>query len=62
LQEVKSAAEEAAKDQTAREKQSVGLEERRKHASAKAKKLKKVLADVSSFHPRFVAFVSLDFI
>jgi structural maintenance of chromosome 4 len=46
-QEVKAAAEEAAKDKAAREKQSVGLEERRKHASAKAKKLKKALADVS---------------
>jgi structural maintenance of chromosome 4 len=47
LQEVKAAAEEAAKDNTAHEKQSVSLEERRKHASAKAKKLKKALADVS---------------
>ncbi|OAX33539.1 hypothetical protein K503DRAFT_869495 [Rhizopogon vinicolor AM-OR11-026] len=44
-EEVKAAAEEAATDQSAREKQSVGLEERRKHASAKAKKLKKALAD-----------------
>ncbi|OJA20715.1 hypothetical protein AZE42_08198 [Rhizopogon vesiculosus] len=44
-EEVKAAAEEAATDQSAREKQSVGLEERRKHASAKAKKLKKALSD-----------------
>ncbi|KAG1842247.1 RecF/RecN/SMC N terminal domain-containing protein [Suillus subalutaceus] len=44
-EEVKTAAEEAAKDNAAREKQSVSLEERRKHASAKAKKLKKALAD-----------------
>ncbi|KAG2364796.1 RecF/RecN/SMC N terminal domain-containing protein [Suillus spraguei] len=44
-EEVKAAAEEAAKDNAAREKQSVSLEERRKHASAKAKKLKKALAD-----------------
>ncbi|KAG2746768.1 hypothetical protein P692DRAFT_201933204 [Suillus brevipes Sb2] len=44
-EEVKAAAEEAAKDNAAHEKQSVSLEERRKHASAKAKKLKKALAD-----------------
>ncbi|KAG1879662.1 RecF/RecN/SMC N terminal domain-containing protein [Suillus tomentosus] len=44
-EEVKAAAEEAVKDNAAREKQSVSLEERRKHASAKAKKLKKALAD-----------------
>jgi len=47
LQDVKSAAELAVKDQAAREKQVVGLEERRKHASSKAKKLKKTLQDVS---------------
>jgi len=50
---VKAAAEEAAKDNAAREKQSVSLEERRKHASAKAKKLKKALADVSFLLPLF---------
>jgi hypothetical protein len=54
LQEVKAAAEEAAKDNAAHEKQSVSLEERRKHASAKAKKLKKALADVSCLSPLFV--------
>ena len=46
-QEVKAAAELAVKDQAAREKQVVSLEERRKHASSKAKKLKKTLQDVS---------------
>jgi hypothetical protein len=46
---VKTAAEEAAKDQTAHEKQAVGLEERRKHANTKAKKLKKTLQEVRSF-------------
>jgi hypothetical protein len=54
---VKAAAEEAAKDNAAHEKQSVSLEERRKHASAKAKKLKKALADVSCLSPLFVSFV-----
>ncbi|KAN0100061.1 RecF/RecN/SMC [Tylopilus felleus] len=44
-EEVKAAAEEAVKDQTAHEKQAVGLEERRKHANTKAKKLKKTLQD-----------------
>ena len=44
---LRAAAEEAVKDQTARGKQSMGLEERRKHAIAKAKKLKKALMDVS---------------
>ncbi|KIJ66611.1 hypothetical protein HYDPIDRAFT_26944 [Hydnomerulius pinastri MD-312] len=44
-EEVKTAAEEAIKDQAAHEKQAVGLEERRKHASSKAKKLKKTVQD-----------------
>ncbi|KAI6154283.1 hypothetical protein BKA82DRAFT_4099537 [Pisolithus tinctorius] len=44
-EEVKAAAEEAIKDQTAHEKQVVSLEERRKHTSTKAKKLKKSLQD-----------------
>lgn len=44
-QEVKSAAEEAVKEQTTREKQVVSLEERRKHTNTKAKKLKKSLQD-----------------
>ncbi|KAI6102610.1 RecF/RecN/SMC N terminal domain-containing protein [Pisolithus croceorrhizus] len=44
-EEVKSAAEEAVKEQTTREKQVVSLEERRKHTNTKAKKLKKTLQD-----------------
>lgn len=44
-EEVKSAAEEAVKEQTTREKQVVSLEERRKHTNTKAKKLKKSLQD-----------------
>ncbi|EPQ60070.1 hypothetical protein GLOTRDRAFT_112842 [Gloeophyllum trabeum ATCC 11539] len=43
--EVKAAAEEAQKDLAAHEKQAVGLEEKRKHANSKAKKLKKALQD-----------------
>jgi hypothetical protein len=39
------------KDLAAREKQAVGLEERRKHANGKAKKLKKAHADVREFRP-----------
>ena len=46
-QEVKTAAAEAVKDLSAQEKKQVGLEERRKHANSKAKKLKKSLQDVS---------------
>jgi len=45
-QEVKAAAAEALKGMTAYEKQEVGLEEKCKHASSKAKKLKKSLHDV----------------
>ncbi|KAI9566365.1 RecF/RecN/SMC [Boletus coccyginus] len=44
-EEVKAAAEEAIKDQTAHGKQAVGLEERRKHANTKGKKLKKTLQE-----------------
>ncbi|KAH7886361.1 RecF/RecN/SMC N terminal domain-containing protein [Phlebopus sp. FC_14] len=44
-EEVKAAAEEAVKDKADHEKQAVGLEERRKHASSKANKLKKTLQD-----------------
>lgn len=51
---MKAAAEEAAKDQTAREKQAVGLEERRKHANTKAKKVKKMLQEVRSSISVFV--------
>ncbi|KZT27497.1 RecF/RecN/SMC protein [Neolentinus lepideus HHB14362 ss-1] len=43
--EVQAAAEEAQKDLAAHEKQAVGLEEKRKHANSKAKKLKKSLHD-----------------
>ena len=47
IQEVKAAAAEAVKDLAAHEKQQVGLEERSKHAKSKAKKLKKLVQDVS---------------
>ena len=46
MQEVKAAAAEATKDLAAHEKRQVGLDERRKHASSKAKKLKKSLQEV----------------
>jgi structural maintenance of chromosome 4 len=49
-QEVKTAAEEAIKDLAAHERRSVGLEERRKHATGKAKKLKKSLSDVRNLN------------
>ncbi|ETW86671.1 hypothetical protein HETIRDRAFT_58645 [Heterobasidion irregulare TC 32-1] len=42
-EEVKAAAAEAVKDLAVHEKQAVGLEEKRKHATGKAKKLKKSL-------------------
>lgn len=45
-QEVKAAAAEAVKDLAVHEKQAVGLEEKRKHATGKAKKLKKSLHEV----------------
>ncbi|KAF8844243.1 RecF/RecN/SMC protein [Paxillus ammoniavirescens] len=44
-EEVKTAAEAAAKDQAAHTKQALGLDERRKHASTKAKKIKKTLQE-----------------
>jgi structural maintenance of chromosome 4 len=46
IQEVQAAAAEALKEMLAYEKQEVGLEEKRKHANGKAKKLKKLLQDV----------------
>ena len=46
IQEVKSAAAEAVKELAVHEKQRVGLEERRKHANGKAKKLKKSIQEV----------------
>lgn len=46
IQEVKAAAAEALKEMATYEKQEVGLEEKRKHANSKAKKLKKSLQDV----------------
>jgi structural maintenance of chromosome 4 len=45
-QEIKEAAAEAVKDLAKHEKQQVGLEERLKHSSSKAKKLKKSIQDV----------------
>ncbi|EED77064.1 predicted protein, partial [Postia placenta Mad-698-R] len=44
-EEVKAAAAEAMKDLAAQEKQQVSLDEKRKHANSKAKKLKKSLQD-----------------
>ncbi|KAL6304841.1 RecF/RecN/SMC [Sparassis latifolia] len=44
-EEVKAAAAEAVKDLAVHEKQQVSLEERRKHANGKAKKLKKTMQD-----------------
>ncbi|KAF8274355.1 RecF/RecN/SMC [Lactarius quietus] len=44
-EEVKAAAAEALKEMAVYEKQEVGLEEKRKHANSKAKKLKKSLQD-----------------
>ncbi|KDQ62973.1 hypothetical protein JAAARDRAFT_362087 [Jaapia argillacea MUCL 33604] len=44
-EEVKAAAAEAIKDLATYEKQAIGLEEKRKHANTKAKKLKKALHD-----------------
>jgi structural maintenance of chromosome 4 len=52
MQEVKAAAAEALKEMTAYEKQEVGLEEKRKHANSKAKKLKKSLQDVKRLESR----------
>ena len=46
-EEVKAAAIEASKDLAVHEKQQVNLEERKKHANTKAKKLKKSLQEVS---------------
>ena len=51
MQEIKAAAAEALKEMGAYEKQEVGLEEKRKHANSKAKKLKKSLQDVSLRYP-----------
>lgn len=46
-EEVKVAGAEAVKDLAVHEKQQVNLEERKKHATTKAKKLKKTLNEVS---------------
>jgi esterase/lipase len=46
LQDIKDAADEASKDLAKHEKQQIGLEERKKHASGKTKKLKKTIQDV----------------
>lgn len=50
IQEVQTAAEAALKDLVAKEKEEVGLQERKKHATTKAKKLKKSITDVRYFH------------
>ena len=58
---MQTAAEAALKDLGAKEKKEVGLQERRKHASAKAKKLKKSLTDVSHLHSLMITDVNLVF-
>jgi structural maintenance of chromosome 4 len=55
IKEVQAAAAEAVKDLASHEKQEVGLEERRKHATGKAKKLKKSLHEVSAIFSVHVA-------
>jgi structural maintenance of chromosome 4 len=63
IQEVKAAAAEAVKDLATHEKKGVGLEERRKHTNAKAKKLKKSMQEVSNLifqHELFVHKISQD--
>ena len=47
MQEVKKFAQDAAKDLSKAEKDQVNLEERRKHANTKAKKLQKSVTTVS---------------
>lgn len=47
---MQKAAAEAVKDLAAREKTQISLEEKRKHANTKAKKLKKSINDVSFPH------------
>ena len=49
MQEIKDAANEAIKDLAKHEKQQIGLEERKKHASGKTKKLKKSIQDVRTY-------------
>ena len=49
VQDIQRAAEAALKDLTAHEKKQVSMEERKKHAKTKAKKLEKSLKDVSLF-------------
>jgi hypothetical protein len=56
---VQTAAEAALKDLVAKEKEEVGLQERKKHATTKAKKLKKSLTDVSRFR-RPVSVIDID--
>jgi hypothetical protein len=57
---VKALAAEAAKDLAVHEKEAVGLEERRKHANGKAKKLKKSLNDVRIFLSQYLQFLVSD--
>ena len=45
---MRTAAEAAVKELAGKEKEEVGLQERKKHATTKAKKLKKSLTDVSN--------------
>ena len=59
IQEVKAAAAEALKEMAAYEKQEVGLEEKRKHANSKAKKLKKSLQDVNFFGTPYLTLYRL---
>lgn len=58
MQEVKAAAAEALKEMAVYEKQEVGLEEKRKHANGKAKKLKKSLQDVKRLQLRMKCWLT----
>lgn len=59
LQEVKRHAGEVMKTLQAREKEEVGLQERKKHATSKVKKLMKSLQDVRAPHPLLPSFQCL---
>ena len=58
VQEVRTAAEAALKELAGKEKEEVGLQERKKHATTKAKKLKKSLTDVSNSY----SFMSIKYV
>jgi structural maintenance of chromosome 4 len=51
VKEIKQACEEVLKTVAIHEKQEVGLSEKKKHATGKAKKLRKSIQDVSICYP-----------